>query len=252
MNELVTYQNKLPDTPRELSKFIAFSQERAKALEAEIRAIQRLALAEEVYKLKQAELAQLRCQMLLAYQQMGSFTKSLPTASAGRPGKEICSPGGTDFVKPKSQAIKDLGLSKAQVSRYEKIAAHPDVVDEVLSEAEAGQAEPTQAEVLRRIKEKESGNVVSLADAREQKRKEEDRQAVENNKNCKAFRKVVRLDNYIAITDAVLDSLVADEFTDVQFYINMLSDAIQALTDIRTRLILKGAKHGKKNHHAGN
>lgn len=252
VNEIINQQSELPITPQELSQFIIIGQETEKALRAEISAIKRLGLAKAVYDQKYEELNKVRSLMIRAYQRMGEISNEYPTASAGRPSKKIADTGDHNFQKSKKDALKDIGITQRQANRYEKIAAHPDVVDEVLSEAEAGQTEPTQAEVLRRIKEKESGNVTSFADARRKKCEAEDRKTAENYKNCKTFHKAVKIDNFISITDAVLDSLVTDEFTDTQYYIDMLSDAIQALTDIRTKLILKGAKHGKKNHHAGN
>lgn len=251
MNELATYQSNLPDTPRELVQFIVIGQEKAKALQAEIRAIKRLELAKEVYEQKQEELDRLRSLMLLAYQQMGSFTRDLSTKQGDRADLELLPASGKKFDKSKSQVIQELGLSTSQASRYEKIAAHPDVVEAVLAEAQAGQTEPTQAEVMRRIKEKESG-VVSFADARK-KRFDADMEKIGRNyQNIKLFHKAVNLTALYDVTDAVLDSIVSNPDTGVQSFINDLNDAIRLLTDIRTKLILKGAKHGKKNSHARN
>lgn len=75
MNELDTYQGNLPDKIPDLAKFIVLGQEKAKSLTAEIRAIQRLDMATEVYQQKKDELDALRRLMLDAYQRMGEFTR---------------------------------------------------------------------------------------------------------------------------------------------------------------------------------
>ena len=153
MNELAVHQNgDLPTKPSDLAKFMIVAQEKVKAVKAEIRAIQKLNLAKEVYSQKMEEQRRLQEVILLAYQRMGEITREIPRA-AGRPSEKIIRASANNFEKPKSQAIQELGFSKDQVSRMEQMAAHPDIVEDVIAESQAGQTEATQGEVLRRIRE---------------------------------------------------------------------------------------------------
>lgn len=251
MNELAAYQQGgLPVLPGDLAKFIVVAQEKIKAVKAEIRAIKRLDMAKEVYDQKIEEQARLQELTLLAYQRMGEITRVLPKASAGRPSKEIGSTSGTNFEKPKTQAIRELGFSKPQVSRMERMATHPDVVEEVIAESQAGQTEATQTEVLRRIKERES-NIIDLSKVKEDQYDRDMNKIGRDYANLKLFRKATNCQGLYEITDEVLESVVDTE-TDLQDVVCGLNEAIRLLTDIRSKLLAKGAKHGKTNYNKGN
>lgn len=191
MNELTAYhQGSLPALPGDLAKFIVVAQEKIKAVKAEIRAIQRLEMAKEVCDQKIEEQARLQELTLLAYQRMGEITREIPKASAGRPSKEIGSSSGTNFEKPKTQAIRELGFSKPQVSRMEQMAAHSDIVEEVIAESQAGQTEATQTEVLRRIKEQKD-NVIDLSQAKKDQYDRDMKKISRDYANLKLFRKAI-------------------------------------------------------------
>ncbi len=163
MNELAAYQSAgLPVRADDLAKFIVIAQEKLKAVKAEIRAIERLDMAKEVYEQKKGEQRTLQELTLLAYQRMGEITREMPAAPEGRPRKENCSSSETVFEKPKSQMIQELGFAKSQVCRMEQMAAHPEIVEEVIAESQAGRTEATQTEVLRRIREQKESNIVDL------------------------------------------------------------------------------------------
>lgn len=168
MNELTVYQQSgLPAQPSELAKFILILPEKIKAMKAEIMAIQKAQLAKEVYDQKKDELDRVRELMLLAYARMGAITSEIPKGSGGdRKSEDFKIPSSGNFEKTKAQAIKDLGFSSSQVGRMEQMAAHPDIVEEVIAESQAGQTEATQGEVLRRIKERKRGlHSPDMADA---------------------------------------------------------------------------------------
>lgn len=249
MNKLATYQRGgLPAQPDELAKFIVIAQERAKAIKAEIGAIRRLDVAKEVYEQKMEEQDRLRELLLSAYQRMGEITRGLPTAPAGRPSEKISSSGGTDLIKPKSQVTQELGFSKSQVSRFEKMAAHPEIVEEVISESQAGAAPATQGEVLRRIKEREG--VIDLNEVREAKTKEEYKKIDRDAKELKAFRDAVDFTGLYIVSPEMLDSVVAMD-THPEETLAGLDHAIQMLTNIKNELLKRRVKLGKKNFHSG-
>jgi len=166
MNDLVAYQNSgLPAQLDDLAKFMIVAQEKVKAVKAEIRAIQKLNLAKEVYAQKMEEQRRLQEVILLAYQRMGEITREMPKGSGNQ---YSAFSHKREEAKHKAQAIKDLGFSTSQVGRMEQMAAHPDIVEEVIAESQAGETEATQGEVLRRIKERRDG-VIDLGEYREGK-----------------------------------------------------------------------------------
>jgi len=101
------------------------AQEKVKAVKAEIRAIQKLDLAKDVYDQKMEEQRRLQEVLLLAYQRMGEITREMPKASGGDRRSEdfkICA--NANFEKPKVQAVQDLGFSKPQVHRMKPRKAY--------------------------------------------------------------------------------------------------------------------------------
>lgn len=245
MNELATYkQSELPALPGDLAKFIVIAQERAKALKAEIKAIEKLELATEVYKQKLDEQDRLREIMMLAYNRMGEITRELPTRQGARTDVEHGSARGTMLEKPKSEVLQELGLSKAQVSRYEKMAAHPDIVEKVIAESQAGMTDATQGEVLRRIKEREG--VIDLTEVREAKAKEEYKKIDHDAAELKAFRAAVDFSGLYIITSEMLESVVCMD-THLEETIEGLDKAIQMLSTIKDELLKRRVRRGKKD-----
>lgn len=250
MNELTAYQQSgLPAQPDDLAKFILLVPEKVKAMQAEIRAIQKAQLAKEVYDQKKSELDRLRELMLLAYQRMGKITREMPKA-AGRPSEKILRANANNFEKPKSKAIQDLGFSKDQVSRMEQMAAHPDIVDEVITESQAGQTEATQSEVLRRIKEREN-RVIDLGEYRESKCKTDMSRIDRDHENLRQFRRSVAFSGLCEVTDEMLDSVAAVD-ADLSATVGELEKTIQLLTVIRNKLVERRTQRGKKDFHPGN
>jgi len=252
-NELATYQRDLPAQPADLAKFIVVAQEKIKAVKAEIRAIQRLDMAKEVYDQKIEEQSRLQELTLLAYQRMGEITREIPKAPAGRPGKEISSSSGTNLVKPKAQVIQGLGFAKSQISRMEQMAAHPDVVEEVIAESQAGQTEATQTEVLRRIKEQGQDKVIDLAQKRKERFGQDMAQIDKDYEVIKEFHTAIHSPLKLPVSNSeVVSALMrathslSDLFT---HDLDMLDEAIQKLQGIQILLRKEAHHHGKKQNY---
>ena len=80
-SELTIIQNaNLPDTLGDLSKFILVGREKLTAVRAEIRAIRRLKLAEDVHRQKQEEASMLAEALLDAEVKIGELLKEIPKA----------------------------------------------------------------------------------------------------------------------------------------------------------------------------
>lgn len=161
MNNIATYTENLPDNLQDLNSFILVGREKLTAVRAEIRAIEKLELAEEVRKQKRDEARMLSEALLDAEVRVGELTKRIPKASPGRPEK-ISNTAVTNFnnnaeVLPpqtKEQILADMGFGKMQVSRYETLADNKDLVEQVKAEARETGEIPTRGKVLDLVKER--------------------------------------------------------------------------------------------------
>lgn len=248
MNELTVYQQSgLPAQPSELAKFILILPEKIKAMKAEIMAIQKAQLAKEVYDQKKDELDRVRELMLLAYARMGAITSEIPKGSGNQ--YTNASSHMHEKAQTKAQAVQELGFSKDQVSRMEQMAAHPDIVEEVIAESQAGQTEATQGEVLRRIKER--NKVIDLMEVRENDFQAEMKQIDRDYENLDKFRRVTCfVDGLYEITDEVVDSVIAVD-KDLNRTVEKLEEATQLLIAIRGMLQERRVRRGKKDFHKG-
>lgn len=246
MQELATYQQcGLPDKPQDLVKFVLFAQEKAKSLRAEIRAIEKLELANEVYEQKLEEQARLRELILVASQKIGEFTKTLPKSEGGRPAVETLPARGQSLNMPKSEVLKEMGLSTSQVQRFETMAAHPDIVETVVAESKAGLADATQGEVLRRI----SGqtNVIDMAKARKDLFDRDMSQIDADAKIAKAFTRAVFAPLTIADTaDEIAAAVWRNVSGNVQDDLTEIDDAIAMLSAIKNKLMNGGRLYGRQ------
>ena len=84
MNEIEISQNKLPDTLEDLSKFILVGREKLTAVRANIRAIDKLQLAEDVREQKREEAQMLAEALLDAEVRIGDLLKIIPKAQGTR------------------------------------------------------------------------------------------------------------------------------------------------------------------------
>ncbi len=189
MTDIIAYQENLPDNLKDLSVFVLVGREKLTAVRAEIRAIEKLELAEEVRQQKREEARMLGEALLDAEVRIGELTKRIPKGS-GRPEK-ILNSGVNNFVsnsgatsaekildsdvqnfesnietevlpqKTKAEVLADMGFGLMQVNRYETLADNKDLVEQVKAEAREKDEIPTRSKVL------------ELAKAREQKKKQE-------------------------------------------------------------------------------
>lgn len=84
MCDLVKMQVNLPDNLEDLSKFVLVGREKLTAVRANIRAINKVGLAKEVYQQKQEEAQMLGEAVLDAETKMGDLLKQLPKAQGKR------------------------------------------------------------------------------------------------------------------------------------------------------------------------
>jgi len=126
MNELSIYQQKLPDTIEDLSKFVLVGREKLVSVRAEIRAIDKLRLADEVRSQKIAEAQHIAEAVLDAEVRVGELLREIPHQITGRPKSERS--GALTFT-PKQKARDAAGITRQQADRFVKLADNVDIVE---------------------------------------------------------------------------------------------------------------------------
>ncbi len=158
MNSIVKKGIQLPANIEDLSKFVLIGREKLISVRAEIRAIDKLDLANDVRTQKKEEAQGLASALLDAEARLGDLLKEIPKETGGdRRSEEFQS---NTAVTLKKDKIKDLGFGKMQVSRFESLSDNKDIIEEVKAEAIENDDLPTRTEVLRKVKEREKKNAL--------------------------------------------------------------------------------------------
>lgn len=160
MTELIVRENNLPTTLEDLSKFVLIGRDKLQAVRAEISALQKLNVAEEVLAQKKDEQAQIAAVVLLAEMKCGELLNKMPKQSGARTDLQPLRPApkmlDSDLAieppKPKLEVAKDLGFSKDQVSQFQTLADNPEIVRQTIAEAIDKGEVPTRAAALDNIK----------------------------------------------------------------------------------------------------
>ena len=151
MNEITTNKTQLPTTIDELSKFALIGREKLVAVRAEIRAIEKVGLAEEVRKQKKAEAQEIAEAVLDAEVKIGELMAQVPKEQGQRTDLQ---PRRTDATKLKTDVIKEAGFSKDQINRFETLAKNPDIVEQAKAEARENDDIVSRSLVLNMVKSK--------------------------------------------------------------------------------------------------
>lgn len=159
MEEGIIIQNQnLPDEIEDLAKFVLVGREKLVSVRAEIRAINKLELAEEVREQKKEEAQMLAEALIDAEVRIGDLLKQIPKSSGKR--TDITSSQQCEKVKntlqqeTKQEVITRLGFNKDQANRFETMASNKDIVEQVKAEARENEDIPTRTRVLQLVKEK--------------------------------------------------------------------------------------------------
>ena len=171
MDELTVYRRTVEVAPLEdVAKFMLIAPEKAKAQAAEIRAMKNLGVAQEVLAQKEEEQRMLNELILDAGARIGELTREIPKSVGGRPSKETCSNGATSFEqkpKTKEQIGAELGFTRHDMSRFEKLADNKDLIEEEKAIAREEGRMPTRTNVLEAAKERDKER--KFPDAKETK-----------------------------------------------------------------------------------
>lgn len=134
MSELKTVDYSLPAKIEDLSKFVLVGREKLVAVRAEIRAIQKVGLAQEVRAQKLAEAQEIAETVLDAEVRIGELMREVPKTQGKRTDIQP-----TDSAVGKYDVIRGAGFTPKQVERFETLAKHPEAVARAKAQArEAG------------------------------------------------------------------------------------------------------------------
>lgn len=160
---LTTQNTQLPATMDDLAKFVLIGRDRMAAVRAEITAINRLGLAQEVREQKLAEAQQISEVVLDAEVKLGQLIAAMPKSVGGRPSSETGNTDVTSFQKPKEQALREIGFDKMQANRLETLAKHPEIVAQAKAEAREQDDIVSRSFVLEKIKAKQKAEQIEQA-----------------------------------------------------------------------------------------
>lgn len=138
MNELRTTKPSLPSTIEDLSQFALIGREKLVAVRAAIRAMDKVNAVAEVREQKLKEAQELAEAVLDAEVRLGELLSQLPES----PGKrtDLLEPTDSAVPKSKKEIIESAGFSVKQAQRYERLAAHPEEVEQAkVSARDAGE-----------------------------------------------------------------------------------------------------------------
>ena len=135
MDELaVRPEYELPTTFEDVASFAIIAQEKLKSVRAEISAIQRLGLAQDVLRQKIQEAQQLAEVKTRAEVRLGELTASMPKGS-GNQYTSSASPARAEKQTTKAEALTRVNISSQKASQYELMASHPEIVEAAIAEA---------------------------------------------------------------------------------------------------------------------
>lgn len=132
MNNTIQQYN--PIYSEELRRFALIGREKLKAVKAEINAIQKLKLAEEVRKQKLQEAQDIADLVADAETKIGEFTLTIPKATPNNnPFLEITN--SDNLERTKKEVVEELGFTQNEISQFQRMAKNKDVVEQAKSEA---------------------------------------------------------------------------------------------------------------------
>lgn len=155
MNELSTQTVQLPDSLPDLSKFALIGREKLNAVRAEIRAIEKVGLAKEVHEQKLLEAQEIAEAVLDAEAKIGELTAKIPKAKENQYTK-VPVDNSVERQKPKSEALSEIGIPQHTAERFERLAKHPQEVQEAKKTARAEGRIVTRQDVFNTIRTKKN------------------------------------------------------------------------------------------------
>ena len=149
MNDLIVTSKNLPANVEDLSKFVLVGREKLVAVRAEIRAIEKVGLAEEVRQQKLQEAQDISEAVLDAEVRIGELMATVPKAK-----NQYQSAVDNGVHSTKAEVIEKSGFTVKQVQRFETLAKNKDIVEQAKAEARENDDIVSRSLVLNMVKSK--------------------------------------------------------------------------------------------------
>jgi N6-adenosine-specific RNA methylase IME4 len=151
--DIITQANNLPTKIEDLSRFVLVGREKMVSVRAEIRAIDKLGLGKEVRQQKLDEGQMIADALLDAEVRLGELMREIPKATKWDTAGNQKDNG--VHLTTKAEELKSIGFNEKQKQRFEKLAAHPEIVAQAKAEARQNDDMVSRSFVLEKIKAKE-------------------------------------------------------------------------------------------------
>ena len=148
MSEIINVNHALPTTIDDLSRFVLIGREKLVAVRAEIRAIDKVGVAQGVRAQKLKEAQEISEAVLDAEVKIGELMRDVPKTQGKRTDIQP-----TDSVVGKYDVIREAGFTPKQVERFETLAAHPEIVEQAKAEARENDDIVSRSLVLNMVKQ---------------------------------------------------------------------------------------------------
>lgn len=147
----------LPTTLDELSRFVLVGREKLNAVRAEIRAIDKVGLAQEVRQQKLREAQEISEAVLDAEVRIGQLMAKVPKQNT----HNRATIRQDSAVPSKTEVIEQAGFTPKQVQRFETLAAHPEIVEQAKAQARENEEVVSRTDVLNMIKDEKKPHVAN-------------------------------------------------------------------------------------------
>ena len=170
---LIIAQNKMPTRIEDVAKFALIGRDRLRAVYAEISALDKIGVVEEVRKQKLEEGQRIGELVLLAEARLGELLNQMPKATTNHKRHKLEIPSAGKFLNDESESVEipsaenhsgtkkpskleaaaELGFCKNQVSQFQKLADNPAAVQKAIEDAKTRGEIVTRSRALNEIKQ---------------------------------------------------------------------------------------------------
>lgn len=187
--ELTKSTMRLPSTIPELRRFALVGRDKLQAVRAEIHAIEKVGLAQEVREQKLQEAQEIAEVVTDAEVRIGELLKQIPKATNGGANQYQAKSQCSEIKqKPKSQVIKENGLSQRQAEHFQIMADNPDSVARAKEKARENGEVLSRSAVLNQIANDCPKPKTTAQEAKEAKAKHEEFQRTKSESNTVSFK----------------------------------------------------------------
>lgn len=154
MNDIILSEKNLPANIGDLAKFALVGREKLVAVRAEIRAIDKVGLAEDVRRQKLEEAQAISEAVLDAEVRIGELMALIPKSQGARTDIKLMDTA-VQKLPTKAEVIEQAGFTVKQAQRFETLAAHPEIVEQAKAEARENDDVVSRSLALNMIKTKQ-------------------------------------------------------------------------------------------------